>query len=115
MTELSHSQIPTPLSKVSPLRVTSVANPRWGNSTQTLLDVDVTFKGDSTMHAYTAMANADTPDGIAIWIAANKGIYGPISPYVAPILSDDQIASQNKRQAKILLAQGDVIFRRIQE
>lgn len=70
---------------VSSRTVISVANPRWGDAAQTLLDVDVVFLelGPEPV-PFTTAAHADTDYGLAIWEAGINGDYGPIVEYAPP-------------------------------
>jgi hypothetical protein len=65
----------------------SVANPRYGNLEETVVDCDVQWAEFASPHPFTADPKDPEPHGREIYNDLKAGKYGPIAPYVAPVLT----------------------------
>lgn len=65
--------------------LTSLKNPRWANSEQTMIDCEITTSqfGDEIL-PFTASANDVEAHGRGIFADIVAGAYGPIAEYVPP-------------------------------
>lgn len=66
--------------------IVDVINPRWANSGNTVIVVDVIFEelSDEGYLPFSTSDNADTEHGQTIWDNAMNGDYGVIEAYIAP-------------------------------
>ena len=66
-------------------QLTSVANSRWANAEQTMIDCEITTSqfGDEVL-PFTASANDVEAHGRGIFADLVAGVYGEISAYVPP-------------------------------
>jgi hypothetical protein len=69
---------------MEPLKITSMANPRWANADHTAIELDVTFDGLDGTHGFCAVANDSEEHGRQAFTDAVAGKFGSIGDYIAP-------------------------------
>jgi hypothetical protein len=75
------------------MNIISAANPRWADAGQTTIDLDVDFENIGLV-PFSASASDTEAHGGVIFNQAVAGIYGPITPYAAPVKTPDQLAKE---------------------
>ena len=89
---------------------TTVSNPRWSNSAQTLIDLDVNFD-HLPEDSVPFMASADDvePHGVELYNRAIAGDFGPIAAYSPPAdLTGDDAMQELRWQRNRILKESDV-------
>lgn len=79
--------------------ITSAKNPKFANSEKTLIDLVATHSQYGEI-PFTASANDSEESGRDLHARAIAGEFGPVSPYVAPVIRQEVVDAQTSAAAK---------------
>lgn len=94
MTDIDFSLVPADvLQNFQDRTIVDVKNVHWSAPDNSRVDGDVLFQELEALGyvPFSAVENDDTAHGVEFWTKANAGDYGPVAPYVAPIILPENV------------------------
>lgn len=107
MTEIADIDVTSTVRTIS-----SITNPHWNNSDQTVLTVDVEFVELSEFGPlpFSTSDNSDTIHGQAVWDRVTAGEFGSIAAYVPPTAEElrERMFPLTARQLRLTLTRNGI-------